>query len=108
MSNCVAATADNLAHNGSRLWSYGRMATRSPLLKVGTRFHYPLPTCRLKAPANAEVTRDLWWVASLMTGSPITDGRRDWGTAAKPHHLAIAVATVLASPIALIPEWLVR
>lgn len=64
MKNCVRTYGYSLALNCSRLWSVRRDGERVATLEVGCCHGDPLPNIiELKGVANAEVPRELWWVA---------------------------------------------
>jgi hypothetical protein len=64
MENCLRTYGDNLRYNRSRLWSVRRDGVRVATLGVATRYLDPLPNIvELKGARNAQVPRELWWVA---------------------------------------------
>jgi len=86
MKNCLRSYGYNLAHNRSRLWSVRRDGKRIATLRVACRYRDPLPNIvELKGVGNAEVPRELWWVARQWLHMhdlvQIKMGWRDWGTA---------------------------
>jgi hypothetical protein len=86
MRNCLNTYGYNVAHNRSRLWSVRRYGERIATLKIACRYRDPLPNIvELRGAANADVTRELWWVARqwlhMHDLSQIDMGRRKWGTA---------------------------
>jgi hypothetical protein len=111
MRNCLNTYGYNLAHNASRLWSVRWNGERVATLKIACRYRDPLPNIvELKAAANADVTRELWWAARqwlhMHDLSQIDMKRRDWGTATldRPTWLSLWRPYWLAKR--RIPEWL--
>lgn len=111
MKNCLRTYGYDLAHNRSRLWSIRRDGKRVATLEVATRSFDPLPTIvQLKAAANADVTRDLWWAARRWLHThdlrEINMGQHKWGTAPLDRSTWRALWRPYWLAKARIPEWL--
>ena len=111
MKNCLNTYGDYLAHNGSRLWSVRLNGERVATLRIARRYRDPLLNIvELKAAGNAEVPRELWWVAHqwlhMHDLSQIDMGGRKWGTAPldRPTWLSLWRPYWLAKR--RIPDWL--
>ncbi|WP_271541364.1 hypothetical protein [Bradyrhizobium sp. CCBAU 45321] len=86
MRNCLRTLGSSLAHNHSRLWSIRKDGERIATLRISRRYRDPLPNLvELQGPGNAEVSRELWWVARQWLHkhdlSQIDMRQFDWGTA---------------------------
>jgi hypothetical protein len=85
MRNCLRTYGANVAHNQARLWSVRRDGERVATLRLACRYREPLPNIvELKGPGNAEVSRELWWVARQWLHSHdllrLDTRQRAWGT----------------------------
>lgn len=83
MRNCVRTYGSDIAHNRSRLWSVRHLGERVATLEVAVRFPDPLlGIVQLKGRGNADVARELWWIARrwlhLHDLSQIETGRMKW------------------------------
>lgn len=111
MNNCLRTYGYNLALNRSRLWSVRRDGKRVAALEVSTGYDDPLPNIvEFKGSGNADVPRELWWVARQWLHShdlpQIDMAQRDW----KTEPLDRATWLALWRPYWLakrrIPKWL--
>ena len=111
MRNCLNTYGDYLAHNGSRLWSVRLNGERVATLRIARRYRDPLLTiAELKAAGNAEVPRELWWVAHqwlhMHDLSQIEMGARKWGTAPLDRATWLSLWLPYRLTKLRIPDWL--
>jgi len=89
MRNCVRSYGDYFVHDCSRLWSVQKSGERVATLEIGCRGGDPLLNVfELKAVANKDVSKDVWWAARRWLHShdlrQLNVKPLDWNTAPLP------------------------
>ncbi|WP_244425263.1 hypothetical protein [Bradyrhizobium sp. STM 3843] len=111
MKNCLRTFGEHVAHNRARLWSVRRQGERIATLRLGTSHGDPLPrVVELKGPSNAQVSRELWWVARrwlhMHDLSTIQLDRPSWGAVPLDRFSWLALWRPYWLAKQRIPDWL--